>query len=88
MAETKDKSVEHSHSDVESVTGELRVTKVTKPAARREVTVVFRQNRKFDLHVGREMVVFEGRVAKQIPVEWLQSPDFQQVAKYFVVKGV
>jgi hypothetical protein len=60
---------------------------VTKPA-KHGVTVVFRQNRKFDLHVGRSVLVFEGREAKQIPKEWLQHPDFKQVAKYFVVKGV
>lgn len=49
--------------------------------------VMFRENRKFDLHVGRKMVTFKGRETKKIPVAWLQHKDFQSVEKYFVVKG-
>jgi hypothetical protein len=52
------------------------------------VTVVFKQDRKFDLHVGRETMVFLGREAREIPREWLDHRDFRQVQKYFVVKGV
>jgi hypothetical protein len=52
------------------------------------VSVTFRQNRKFDLHVGRNIVVFEGMETKEIPIEWLEHPDFIQAKKYLVIKGV
>lgn len=57
-------------------------------ATKQTVSVMFRENRKFDLHVGREIVVFLGRETKEIPREWLCHPDFLQVGKYFTVKGV
>lgn len=74
------------------MTDEVKVTK-PKPekkhtATKSEVTVVFKQNRKFDLHVGREVMVFMGREALRIPKAWLDHPDFRQVQKYFIIKGV
>lgn len=69
--------------------------KVEKPApvrkhqaSKQTVGVTFKDNRKFDLHVGREMVTFYGRETKQIPKAWLDHPGFRQVQKYFIVKGV
>lgn len=52
------------------------------------VNVTFRENRKFDLHIGRDMVTFLARETKKIPKEWLSHPDFKQAAKRFIVKGV
>ena len=57
-------------------------------ASKQTVTIRFRENRKFDLHVGREVVVFMGGETKPIPREWLEHPDFIQVRDYFVIKGV
>lgn len=57
-------------------------------ATKREVTIVFRENRKFDLHVGRDTVVFGPGEAKSIPREWLKHPDFRQVQRYFAIRGV
>lgn len=54
----------------------------------RKVGVMFRENRKFDLHVGRDMITFMGREQKQIPVSWTKHKDFKQVQSLFVVKGV
>jgi hypothetical protein len=68
------------------VTGERKTIK--HQATKESVSLVFMQNRKFDLHVGREVVVFNGREQKPIPREWLDHPDFLQVRNYFVVKGV
>jgi hypothetical protein len=52
------------------------------------VTITFRENRKFELHIGREITVFLGRVSKQVPASYLQHKDWKNVSKYFIVKGV
>lgn len=52
------------------------------------VMIMFRENRKFDLHVGRNMITFKGRENKKIPKNWLKHPDFLQQSKKFIVKGV
>jgi len=61
--------------------------RVQKPVVKM-VSVMFRENRKFDLHVGREMITFRGREVKQIPAEWLLHRDFLQASDQFIVKGV
>ena len=53
-----------------------------------KITVMFRENRKFDLHVGRYMITFRGRENKPIPKSWLKHPDFLQQSKKFIIKGV
>lgn len=62
--------------------------KSEKKVVLEEVSVVFRENRKFDLHIGREVITFTSRERKDIPKEWLKHRDWQNVSKYFVVKGV
>lgn len=52
------------------------------------VTITFRENRKFDLHIGREIKVFRGRESKPIPSSWLNHKDWVSAKKYFIVKGV
>ena len=64
-----------------------KITHVEKPVVKM-VSIMFRENRKFDLHVGREMITFRGREVKQIPTEWLLHRDFLQASDYFIVKGV
>lgn len=61
-----------------------------KPLAREKlINITFRENRKFDLHIGaREMVTFGPRETKPIPVSWLKHRDFAQAKKYFIIKGV
>lgn len=61
---------------------------IEKPKKNSKIDVMFRENRKFDLHVKRQMITFMGRETKKIPIEWLEHKDFTQVAKYFVIKGV
>lgn len=53
-----------------------------------DVTVTFRQNRKYDLHIGREMVTFRGRETKKIPASWVAHKDWDNVSQLFIVKGV
>jgi len=53
-----------------------------------DVKIMFLEERKYDLHVGREMITFRGRETKAIPRAWLKHPDFIQMSKLFVVKGV
>ena len=53
------------------------------------VSIMFRENRKFDLHIGRNMITFKGRENKQVPASWLKHKDWTpQIAKKFIVKGV
>jgi hypothetical protein len=57
------------------------------------VDIVFTKNRRYELKVGRKIVVFEGRELKKIPKSWLDHPDFIQAqsgkkGKKFIVKGV
>lgn len=70
---------------VSEVKEEPEVNKVPK---KETVKIMFRQNRKYDLHVGRNMVTFRGRELKKIPKAWLNHPDFKQASKLFIVKGV
>lgn len=51
-----------------------------------DVPIMFREQRKFDLHVGREMIVFRGRETKYVPEEWIEHPDFVQVSRLFVIR--
>lgn len=53
-----------------------------------KIPVTFRGNRKYDLHIGREMVTFLSRETKEIPKKWLNHPDWIQAKKLFVVSGI
>jgi hypothetical protein len=52
------------------------------------VSIIFRENRKYDLHVGGKITVFKGRERKSVPVSLTKHKDFIQVQRLFVVKGV
>jgi len=73
-------------SEIEQPREEVKSKSQEKPVSM--VKVMFRENRKFDLHIGRQMITFKGRETKEIPVPWVQHKDFESVKKYFVVKGV
>ena len=49
------------------------------------VLLTFRENRKFDLHIGREMKTFRGRQTLPVPAGWVKHKDFKNVAKFFVI---
>ena len=46
------------------------------------VNIMFRERRKFDLHVGRNMLTFRGRESKPVQKSWIEHKDFQQVVCY------
>lgn len=52
------------------------------------IMVQFKENRKFDLHIGRNIITFYGREIKPIPANWLKHNDWQNIKNYFFVKGV
>ena len=62
--------------------------KIPETVNKKKVSVIFKGNRKFDLHVGRNMITFRSRERKDIPAKWLKHKDWQNVKKYFVIKGV
>jgi hypothetical protein len=82
MAEEKNKNEEKKHLYSGTLSNQ------NKKTIEKNINVQFRHNRKFDLHIGRNVVTFRGRVALPIPEKWLMHPDWKQVEKYFIVKGV
>jgi hypothetical protein len=70
------------------VSGTIKEPEKKKVPKQETVNIIFRQNRKFDLHVGRDMITFRGRESKPIPKSWLKHSDFLQSKKLFIVKGV
>jgi len=52
-----------------------------------KVNIMFRETRKFDLHIGRNMITFRGRETKPVPKEWTDHKDFKPVESLFVIKG-
>lgn len=57
-------------------------------ATKQTVQIKNIENRKFDLHVGRDVEVFAPGEARPIPREWLDHPDFIQARNHFAIKGV
>lgn len=53
----------------------------------KQIAITFKENRKYDLHIGRDMITFKGREEKLIPRTWLAHPDFKQAANLFIVRG-
>ena len=53
------------------------------------VFLTFRQNRKFELHIGRKMYTFMGREKIKVPKSVLDHKDFNKnIAKKFIVQEV
>jgi hypothetical protein len=74
----------------EKYTGKMEtpITNKVQVKIEKKVNIMFRENRKFDLHIGRNMITFLGRESKPVPVSWLKHKDWFNVSKYFIVKGV
>jgi hypothetical protein len=68
--------------------GKLEKANKVQTKKEKKVNIMFRENRKFDLHIGRDMITFLGRESKSIPAAWLDHKDWNNVSKYFIVKGV
>lgn len=50
------------------------------------VILVFKQNRKFELCVNRIVYFFEGKIPVEVPKSVIQSEQFKQQEKYFIIK--
>jgi hypothetical protein len=90
MAEKDNEKKENEIKKEHSYSGSMKNTTNETVSTKREkmVTITFRDNRKFDLHIGRNMVTFNGRESKPIPSSWLTHGDWQNVKNYFLIKGV
>jgi len=51
-----------------------------------EVTLIFKQNRKFHLHIGNTTLAFNGGERVRVPRWVIEHPDFEDQKKYFLVK--
>lgn len=65
---------------------EVRSRKV--PAKKKQLTITFRHNRTFELHIGHEVMRFEGRQTKAVDISILKHPAFIQARKDFNIKGI
>lgn len=73
---------------MEEIKKDFKKEKPKKLSICRDIEVTFKENRKFDLHIGRRMLTFKGRETKSIPKEWVKHKDFLQVSKLFIVRGI
>ncbi len=64
------------------------VDKKKQVGKKKQVTITFRENRAFELHIGQEVLRFEGMESKQIDKDLLEHPAFKQARKYFTIKGI
>ena len=59
------------------------------PSVNSTVEITFKESRKFDLHIGRDLLVFRGREKKRVPTSWIEHKDFEVIKHLFVIrKGV
>lgn len=52
------------------------------------VVITFKENRSYDLHIGRKIITFGPRESKTVPVTYLKHRDFLQQRSKFNIKGV
>ncbi len=64
------------------------IEKKKKVGLKTSITITFRENRTFELHIGQEVLRFEGMESKQINKDLLEHPAFKQARKYFTIKGI
>ena len=49
-------------------------------------TIIFKDNRSYDLHIGKSLFKFGPKESKDVP-EWvINHKDFENASKYFVIK--
>jgi hypothetical protein len=84
MAKEKDSQKYHKDQEEisESIVGKYEPEKKSSGM----VTLVFRQNRTYELHIGKEVYTFSGQEHKLVQRSVIDHPDFQNVRKYFEVK--
>ena len=60
-----------------------------KTVEKEEVTLTFKENRSYELHIGRSIYRFKGRESKRVPSSILAHKDFtERVSKKFVIREV
>ena len=56
---------------------------------KKEVSLTFKENRAYELHIGRQIYRFEGRESKIVPRSVLVHKDFtERISKKFVIREV
>ena len=58
---------------------------VSKAEARGDVELVFKQNRSFELHIGRSTFCYGPMGRQRVPSWVVEHKDFQTQAHYFIV---
>ena len=83
MGEDAKKEQEPKAAEVQPSSGKFQGTRKQK-----EFAVRFRQNRSFELHVGRAVIQFGPNGEQWLPESVVQHPDFEQVRTLFSVREV
>lgn len=74
-------------SDSDNRIGDVDVPDVA--SSQGQVTLIFRQRRRYELHIGRVVYVFGPNEAKSVPASVINHPDFtSSVRNNFTIKGV
>jgi hypothetical protein len=60
--------------------------KVYKQSGERKYAIMFRQNRSFELHVGRQTLFFGPYGIQDVGEDVIKHPDFIQQQQYFSIK--
>ena len=59
---------------------------VYKQSAEKSFTLIFKDNRSYDLHLGKTVISFSPKGSQIVP-EWVvKHKDFENASKYFVIK--
>jgi len=54
-----------------------------------EFLITFKENRRFELHIGRAIIIFNGRETKKITQSFFNHKDFTEaIKKKFVIREV
>ncbi len=54
----------------------------------KKVILVFKGNRRFELYIGKKLLVFNPKEAKEVDAKIVEHTDFKRQENYFVVKEV
>ena len=61
---------------------------VNKGKGNRTYQITFNQNRSFDLHVNRQVLLFREEKSQIVTEDFINHPDFIQQSGYFTIKEI
>ena len=65
-----------------------RYTEDESVSVSKRYVLTFKQNRSFDLHLGKKMISFGPKESIEVDESVVEHKDFAQSSKYFVIKEI